>query len=140
MKEWVIITLLTAGPLLWMAGGTWLKSLRRIVWPIVTGGSIGLSGVGWLTAIGVSGGLILVNSLPYGDRTPWLGKATVFTLLTVPVLIISLKAVWIVVVSAVILNLAFWATRRWGWWTHKLSEGIAGFVQAASIVLSVLIA
>ena len=139
MSEGIIIFLLVTGPLFWMLGGTYAKWIRRFAWPAVVAGCAMTAGVGWLSAIMVAGAMVVVNSLPYGDRTPWPLKVAVFILLMAPALIISLKAVWIVAVCGLLTTLAFWATRRWAWFTHKAVEGLCGFLQACVIVFAILL-
>ena len=139
MTEQMIMALLVCGPLFWMLGGTYAKWIRRFAWPAVVAGAVMTAGVGWLSATMVAGAMVVVNSLPYGDRTPWPLKVAVFILLMTPVLIISLKVVWIVAVCGILTTLAFWATRRWAWFTHKLTEGVTGFVQAGAVVIACLV-
>ena len=138
MTEQMIMALLVCGPLFWMLGGTYAKWIRRFAWPAVVAGAVMIAGGGWLSATMVAGAMAIVNCLPYGDRTPWPVKIAVFMLLMAPALIITLKAGWIVGVFGALTAGAFWATRRWAWFTHKVVEGFAGFSQAGVMVISLL--
>ena len=126
MGEWKIILLLTTGPLLWALGGTIWKGWRRFVWPAVAGFLA--------SSIWVVPAMILVNSLPYGDRTPaWL-KAIVFLAIASIGLVINIHSWPVVLAGWLLICGAFIATKRLSWFTHKIFEAFCGFVQATVIV------
>ena len=131
MTEWKIILLLTAGPLLWMLGGTIWKGWRRYVWP---------AGAGLLVhSIWVVPAMILVNSLPYGDRTPaWL-KAIVFLAIASIGLVINTHSWPVVLAGGLLICGAFVATQKLSWFTHKVFEATCGLVQAVVIITARLI-
>lgn len=137
MTEPQILLMLTLSPLLWMAGGTWHKAWRRFVLPLA-----------WLMllvsliprwqAILACLGLVIVNALPYGDRTPWKARLLVFAALTTPLLIISWQGWWISLLFATVLSGAFWLSRRVHAFTHKFFEGLAGLLQAIAMIFGIL--
>lgn len=135
MTELQIILMLPLGLLLWMLGGKYWKGFRRFVWPVLAAGILLWSGLSLLTSALILLALLAVNSLPYGDRTPWAVRVLVFGALALPVLVITLKAWWALLVMGVLLSLLFLASRKINWVTFKVWEGAAGFLQAVVLVL-----
>ena len=134
----MIIVVLVSGVTCWLIGGTYFKWVRRIALSIVLGLCVAISGhvmQGVLLALACA----LVNSLPYGDRTPWPLKVPVFMALCAPALILNLGAWPAVLVGGALISGMAWATRRWNFVTMKIWEAWAGLVQAGVIVIASLI-
>lgn len=139
MNEPIVFLLLGIAPILWMAGGTWWKGFRRIVWPIIAASILTLSGLEWWRGIILCSSLFVVCSLPYGDRTPIPVKIFVFFLIGVPALAISFKAWPAIIGAGIITSIGFLLTNRWPPFTHKIFEAWAGLAQASAIVVARLI-
>ena len=142
MTESWITVLLAGGPLLWMLGGSGVppfrKQWRRTVWGAVAASAVLMSGHGVQAGL-IFGVLVVVNSLPYGDRTPWVIRVPVFMALCAPALILNLGAWPVVLVGGALISGMAWATRRWNFVSHKLWEGWAGLIQSGVIVAASLI-
>lgn len=138
MSENTIIVLLLAGVGLWMAGGKFWKGWRRFVWPVVAAICVISSGVSLVRGALLALGLVGVNSLPYGDRTPWVVRVLVFLALPLPALILGTGAWIIVPLTGATLAGLFWLSRRFNFITWKVWESSAGLLQAASIIAGVL--
>jgi len=138
MTEVLMMTLLPAGVLLWMLGGYKWKGWRRFVWPVLAGVVLGLAGVSLPRASLAAAALCGVNHLPYGDRTPWPARVGVFIALLAPSLALSFQAVPVVILGGLALSGAFLASRKVSWVTHKVWEGLAGFLQAAVLIMAAL--
>src|SRR3990167_9932980 len=110
MTEPAMIVLLTSGPLCWLIGGIWWKPARRFLWPLVVGVGLSLT-VPTLSLLACVGSLMLVNSLPYGDRTPWWGRTLVFQALMIPALWISPHFWWFGILMGSWLLGLFYLTR-----------------------------
>ena len=135
-ETWIMVTI-TAGVLGWSLGGTFNKAWRRIAWPIVAATAVLMSGLdvqaGLLFAV-----LVGVNSLPYGDRTPWPVKIAVFLALAAPGLVVN-PTVWpFTLLGGCLITALAIGTRKLNYFTHKLFEAGAGLVQAGIIVLASL--
>ena len=138
MTEPMVIVTLTLGGLLWMAGGTWWKGLRRIVLPVFYAMIAMFSGVSIHTAILAGVVTVIVNSLPYGDLTPLPVKMLVFGSLATPAMVINLNLWPAVLASSLVLTLLFLASQKWNQVTHKIFEGFCGFTQSSAIVVALL--
>ena len=138
MSEWRMILLLGCAPILWMAGGTWKKFWRRFVWPlfalITTWGLIS----NWLV-VGMGLTLIGTATLPYGDRTSWLVRFIVFTMLGAHVIWLDpIFGLWWALGTAIVLSAYMALSQRYNRATHKIFEFLAGGLQASGIILGVL--
>lgn len=131
-----IILLLTAGPLLWMLGGYRWKWLRRWGWPIFASGAcFGLFPAWRVAFLGLS--LFVVSTLPYGEKQPRLARLAVFGALGAPMLWLDWRVgLGGILVTASVLSLFFWLSRRANWFTWKLWEALAGFLQAGVLVIA----
>ena len=138
MSEPVMIVLMTLGPLLWCIGGTFWKPARRFIWPIIAGITlVGLTT--WWVWLGVVLTMIASACLPYGDRTPWWLKVLVFASLGAHVIWLDwLFGLGWAVGTAVILSAYMALSHRFPRVTHKVFEGLAGFLQATGLILGVL--
>ncbi len=137
MTEAKIMVLLALGPLLWMAGGTWWKPARRFVWPICAGmACFGLLPAWRVVSYVLS--LMVVNSLGYGEKDTLLERAGIFLGLGLPVVFIH-PVIGVVgsVITLLLLSALFWTSRRFNRVTWKVWEGLAGFLQAALLVVVV---
>jgi hypothetical protein len=90
-----------------------------------------------LSLIACVGSLMLVNVLPYGDRTLWWGRALVFQALMLPALWISPTLWWVGVLFGLFLLAWFWLSRRINAITHKTFEFFCGGFQAVTLILAV---
>lgn len=139
MTEIHVMALLGAGPIMWMLGGYKWKWIRRFVWPIIVGCILAYTGLYVWRAIVVAGAMMLVNSMPYGDRTPWVIRATVFTFYGAPACIINAHAAWFVLIlSPIMLVLWMFLSRKYNYITWKTWEATAGLLQASSVIFSSL--
>lgn len=138
MSEPSMIVLLTLGPLLWMIGGTFWKPARRFVWPVIA--VITLIGYNsWWVVLGVVGTMIGANCLPYGDKTPWWLKVLVFAGLGAHVIWLDpIFGLWWAAGTSIALSCLMLLSHKHQRVTHKVWEGMAGFLQAAGIILGVL--
>ena len=126
----------------WLAGGRgWWpgKAWRRYLWPLAAGIALFWAGIGLGRAIGVSVGLGVVNSLPYGDSTPaWL-RPVVFASYALPSAWLSTKYLLpLLLVSAGFLSLWFWLSRKIQAWTWTTWEALSGLIQASSLIIGCL--
>ena len=138
MTEPLIMLMLVSGVLFWMLGGTVWKGFRRYGWPVVAGVLLVLSGLLWWRAALATLLLMGVNLAGYGDASRWWKRVIVFTALTAPALAIN-PLVWPVIpVCGVLATAFFYTTRNVSWVSWKLWEGMAGFLQAAALVMATL--
>jgi hypothetical protein len=98
-----------------------------------------LNGIVVWRALLVGGGLILVNTLPYGDRTPWLWRPVVFASYVLPAGILAWQTLLVSLPVTVIgLVVLFMLSRTVTWMTWKVWEAQAGLLQAAALIFGVL--
>lgn len=140
MQEWTIILLLTSGVALWCIGGKTWKGYRRYVWPVVAAICSVSSGVSLVRGVLLALGLVGVNSLPYGNRTPWAVRVLVFAALPLPALILAPQiAVVVIPLTTGFLGLMMWLSKKFNFVTWKIFEGLAGLLQASSIIMAILL-
>ena len=139
MTEPWIMVLLTVGVIGWILGGYRWKWIRRFLLPAVYAAIALISGESIPIAMGLCVAFVLVNSLSYGDRTPWTAKIAVFLALSAPSMIVDWKVYPAVLASGAAVSLSAFLTRRVSWFTHKVFEGFAGFAQASCLVMASLI-
>jgi hypothetical protein len=84
MNEWLMIACMGFGGVLFAAGGTGYKWLRRFVLPILLGGIAVFSGILWYLCLGYALTQAITLCLPYGERTPYWLKALVFISYALP--------------------------------------------------------
>ena len=142
MNESHIGLLLISGATLWLLGGSGVtpfrKGWRRFIWPITCGGLLLWSGTPIVTALLTSSALMGVCSLGYGDSTPYPVRVLVFFLLPAPALILNLWAFPFVLLFGALITGFDWLTKKYNFFTHKILEGLAGFSQAAAIIIASL--
>ena len=138
MTEPIIISLVSSGVILWMLGGTYHKSFRRHLWPVVALGLLLLGHVLWWRALLTALAMVGVNTVGYGDASAWWKRVIIFTAITIPCLLIN-PLVWPVVpISGALATGFFYATRKYAFVSWKLWEGGMGFLQAATLVMASL--
>ena len=138
-----MILLLLSSVFCWMAGGAgWSpfgKGWRRFVWPVIATSILLFSGIVWWKALLVCSGLIVVNTLPYGDRTTWLWRPFVFASYALPAGVLAWQTLLVSLpLSVIMLTLLFVLSRKINWVTWKVWEAQAGLLQAASMIFGVL--
>ena len=143
MSESVMIVLLLSSVFCWMAGGAgwppFRKGWRRFVWPVIASLLLLFSGIVWWKAFLVGGGLMIVNTLPYGDRTPWLWRPVVFASYALPAGALSWQTLLVSLpLSVIVLTLLFVLSRKINWVTWKIYESFAGLLQASSLIMACL--
>lgn len=138
MTEPNIILLITAGTLLWPLGGYRWKGWRRFVWPVCCALSAYFSGTAILRLLAMTLTVFVATVLPYGDRTPWPVKILVFGTFALPAVVIDPSLWWFPVITATVLGVYMYLSRKYNWVAHKVWEACAGFLQAALMVLAFL--
>ena len=138
-----MIVLMLSSVFCWMAGGAgwppFRKGWRRFVWPVIASLLLLFSGIVWWKAFLVGGGLMIVNTLPYGDRTPWLWRPVVFASYALPAGVLSWQTLLVSLpLSVIMLTLLFLISRKINWVTWKVWEAQAGLLQATSLIFGVL--
>lgn len=136
MNEWIMIGLLGLAPMLYCIGGKGFKWVRRFILPLILGiGAVILSesllrGIGvWLLATGCF-------HLGYGESASDLQKILVMLAhgLCLAPLILGANAI-IMIIPPLSFGMAYWLSRKFNWFTWKISEAIAGFSIACSLIL-----
>lgn len=87
--EWLQIACMGLGGVLFAAGGTGFKWMRRFLLPVLLAGIALISGVPAWSCLGLAFGLIVVLCLPYGSGTPYWLKLLVFMAYPLPSLFIG---------------------------------------------------
>lgn len=142
LLDLVNILAVPLGALLWFWGGCgedcrpglppFNKSWRRHVWPVVVGGLIILNGLPLLTAALVTGALVGVNSLGYGQDKDWEYRTIVALLLGAPFLILQL-GLWPLITLMVFIPLYRLSLKR-NWMTWGVVEAAVGAAQGAILL------
>ena len=130
-KETALIIIISSGVLLWMAGGKWWKPWRRFIFPLVMyfiGIKLGLKQID-LICFTIAN--IIVYSLPYGEKTPWLGKFLTAIAFSLPSIIWGYTG-WVFLTPIIFLvtfKLSNWKpTAKMFMW--KVCEAITGLTVA----------
>ena len=143
MTEWLLVSLPLTCALFWRLGGAGVpplrKAWRRYALPFVVLTLLLLLRVPILLALGAMLGLVAVNVLPYGDRTPWPMKLAVAALLGAPAMVIHFSAWFGCVLTLFCFGGSLALSRRFNWWSQSLVEVSGGFAQGLSIALAALI-
>ena len=137
MREWIGMALLGLGPILWMIGGSGPKWVRRIAYPIVVAFLAVLLGIGILRSVLAGFLLAVVLTLPYGDKSSWPVRVTVFASYGIPSWAIHFLW-WMPILTGITITLIALASRKFNFVTHKIFEGACGFIQSATIVMAML--
>lgn len=135
-RELGFIILLTAGPLLWMLGGTFWKGFRRYVLPVVILFVLLAISVEWWRAIVCAATTLGANHIGYGDNHDWLDRVLAFSLAGIGAVAISLAWYWPALTLAAGL-VGMEISKKVNWFTWKVVEAMIGFAQAGVIVLAV---
>lgn len=134
---WVFLPPL--GAMLWSAGGTWWKPLRRWGYPLLLVGVLAALGTIWwrwlLTAISTSA----AAHLGYGEASSWRKRWLVGLALACsswPLAVGSPIMSWYTLsLSTALILLTFtgglWLSQTFSRWTHKITELCTGFVHAS---------
>lgn len=136
------MVILGSGPILWLLGGygAWpfRKGWRRYIWPLIVTGILACS-IPWPIAALVGATTWFVNTLPYGDRTPWPVKLLVFASYGLPGIWLDTPfSLFYSLGMAIVLGGVMWLSQRYNRVTFKLWESLAGLLQAAGIILASL--
>ncbi len=144
----LLCTLLPAvGAILWYWGGCgerchpglWPlnKAWRRYVWPVIAGLALYINHVTWLEAGIVTAGLMIVNSLGYGDAKPWWYRILVALELGLPFMAVILWP-WPLLTLVVFIPLYVLSLRH-NWMTWGVVEAAVGATQGAIVLTNILV-
>lgn len=136
-RESVFILLLTAGPLLWMAGGTFWNGFRRFVLPAVIIASLLLTQVVLWKAVACGLVTLVANHMGYGDDNSGLERVLAFTFSGLGACVISLAFYWPLATLAVGIG-GMALSKKVPWFTWKVVESAMGLAQTGVIVLAVV--
>lgn len=141
MNEWLMILMMALGGILFAAGGTHIpkiggqKWLRRFVLPIALGTIAYWAGIEYWRCIGMAVGLCIGFHLPYGERTPYWGKALTASMFTLPTLFLGFS--WFQVATPLAFLGMFYLsnTHYWGrLFNWKIVEFLTGTFIAGTVV------
>lgn len=140
MPEWYWMLGPPLGWVFWTLGGTFHKTYRRYIWPLVLGGLLFAAGT-WpvscvLTAIFVS----VSTHLGYGEGKSWSWRFVVgcsYGLALWPLLLAApLSGIHILqfgvrsLISGVLFVGLMFHSQKYNWFTWKIAEGATGLWQA----------
>lgn len=110
MNEWMMILEMALGGTLFAIGGTGFKWARRFVLPVALGLIAFFSDIEWWRDLGMTIGLIVAFHLPYGERTPYWGKAITAMCFTLPTLFFGFS-LWQIFTPLAFLSM-FWLSNN----------------------------
>jgi hypothetical protein len=137
-KELIMIICISSSVLLGMLGGYRWKWLRRFVLPVILGGLALMAGFSIINAGAMTSCLIGSLCLPYGERTPYWGKALTFMAIFGSTLWLGFTYLQII---SVILTIALFklSNTKWGenimFWTAwtAITFGLLGITISSLI-------
>lgn len=139
-----MVAMILSSVFCWLAGGRgWPpfgKNWRRIIFPLIAGIILLIAHVVWWQAVLVGLSLWGVNSLGYGEGSPWLiTKMTVFASYALPSAWLSTKYLLpLLLVSLIFLTVWWGLSHRYNAWTHVTWEALAALLQASSLIIGSL--
>jgi len=136
------------GAILWYWGGCGArchpglpplnKSWRRYVWPVVVGLSLILNHFTWLEVGIVTVGLMIVNSLGYGESKSWGYRIAVALALGLPFIALIPWWGWPLLTLVVFIPLYILSLRH-NWMTWGVVEAAVGATQGAIVLTNILV-
>lgn len=112
------------------------KSWRRHAWPAIVGLAILINGFGWLDAAVVTTGLVVANSLGYGESKSWIWRCIVALSLGVPFVWLYPTPIWPLVTLITFIPLYALSLKR-NWMTWGVVEATVGAAQGTCALMCV---
>jgi len=140
MGEWIIIGMVVLSSALFAAGGTGFKFARRFIMPVILAGGAFFLGIVWWKCFLTLFLTIGACHLGYGESHPLWRKALAILALGLCLLpLASGVNALLTLIVPLVFSMNYWLSRKFNWWTHKISELSAGFSMGIVVILLALI-